>query len=80
MNPMFELDDTVTSPSIVELHGAEPPPLNRQLADIDWESMTDDGLKIYLSDEPGIGEEFTYNGVRWRIVDYRDGWVARLLV
>ena len=81
MNPRFELDETVISPSTVDWVCLEPPPpTTRQLADIDWDSSTEDGLKLYLSEEPGIGDEFSYNGVRWQIVDYRDGWVARLLV
>jgi len=81
MNPRFELDDTVALASMVTGVSAEPPPpFTRELAHADWESSTDDGLKLYLSDEPGIGDEFSYNGVRWQIIDYRDGWVARLLV
>jgi len=81
MNPRFILDDTVASAIEVKWAKADPPPpAIRQLAHADWESSTDNVLKLYLSDEPGIGDEFAYNGVRWRIIDYRDGWVARLLV
>jgi hypothetical protein len=57
-----------------------PPPASNQLVHIDWESQTDDSLMLYLAEEPQIGAEFSYNGLEWRIVDYRDGWIARLLV
>jgi len=81
MNPRIELDDTVALAIEVKRDKVEPPPpITRHLAHADWESSTEDGLRLYLSDEPGIGHEFSYNGVRWQIIDYRDGWVARLLV
>ena len=35
---------------------------------------------LYVAEEPHVGLEFTYHGLDWQIVDYRDGWVARLLV
>lgn len=52
-----------------------PPPAanERDLAD-------ENPLLLYLADEPEIGREFTYGGARWEIVDYQDGWVARLVV
>jgi len=37
-------------------------------------------LLLYLADEPEIGRQFTYDGARWEIVDYQDGWIARLVV
>jgi len=37
-------------------------------------------LLLYLADEPEIGREFEYGGARWEIVDYQDGWIARLVV
>jgi len=37
-------------------------------------------LLLYLSEEPEIGREFEYGGARWEIVDYQDGWIARLVV
>ena len=81
MNTRIELDDSVVEkPSAPIEWAAAPAPCARQIAHIDWERSTEDGMKLYLSEEPGIGDEFSYNGVRWRIVDYRDGWVARLLV
>jgi len=81
MNPRFELDDTVAlAIDVKSIQIEPPPPITRQLAHANWETSADDGLKLYLSDEPGIGDEFSYNGVRWQIIDYRDGWVARLLV
>jgi hypothetical protein len=39
-----------------------------------------DTLTLYFSGEPRIGEEFSYNDLRWRVIDYRDGWVAEMLV
>ncbi len=83
MNPRFALDETASENLTVAPTGrGNPPasPLLRHLAHADWESPTDDTLMLYLAEEPRIGAEFSYNGLRWRIVDYRDGWVARLLV
>jgi len=37
-------------------------------------------LLLYLGDEPEIGRRFRYYDVEWEIVDYDDGWVARLIV
>ncbi len=37
-------------------------------------------LLLYLADEPEIGQRFTYGGADWEIVDYQDGWIARLIV
>ena len=81
MNPRIELDDTVASATTVFCAStAQPPPTGRELAHADWESSHDESLMLFLSEEPAIGHEFSYNGVRWQIIDYRDGWVARLLV
>ncbi len=81
MNTRIELDDSGPGiPSAPVEWDAPPAPCARQFAHIDWERSTADGMKLYLSEEPRIGDEFSYNGVRWQIVDYRDGWVARLLV
>ena len=46
----------------------------------DWHDTDLPALLLYLADEPEIGRRFSYSGVDWEIVDYRDGWVARLLV
>ncbi len=35
---------------------------------------------LYVAEEPRIGDEFSYNDLRWRVIDYRDGWIAELLV
>jgi hypothetical protein len=35
---------------------------------------------LYVAEEPRVGLEFSYHGLDWQIVDYRDGWVAKLLV
>ena len=83
MNPRIILDETefenltVLSPKTGDLPVSADSP---HLAHADWESPTDDNLMLYLAEEPQIGVEFSYNGLEWRIVDYRDGWVARLLV
>ena len=81
MNSRIELDETIALATLAT--GAvtkPPPPFGRELANADWESAKNEPLMLYLSDEPAIGHEFSYNGVRWQIIDYRDGWVARLLV
>jgi len=81
MKPRIELDDSVAVAINLERpQGDPPPPITRPFAHANWETSRDDSLKLYLTDEPGIGDEFSYNGVRWQIIDYRDGWVARLLV
>jgi hypothetical protein len=46
----------------------------------DWDDEQSPPLLLFLADEPEIGRRFSYSGVDWEIVDYRDGWVARLLV
>ncbi|MBD3853914.1 MAG: hypothetical protein IFJ96_03965 [Acidobacteria bacterium] len=60
--------------------GGPPSPVARHLLDANWEDPTSETLMLYLADEPRIGDEFPYHGLRWMIVDYRNGWVARLLV
>ncbi len=83
MNPRFALDETASKNLTVPPAGSGKLPtslVSPHLAHADWESPTDDTLMLYLAEEPRIGAEFPYNGLRWRIVDYRDGWVARLLV
>jgi hypothetical protein len=35
---------------------------------------------LYVAEEPRVGLEFRYYGLDWRIVDYRNGWIARMLV
>jgi hypothetical protein len=37
-------------------------------------------LLLYLADEPEIGRRFRYGSALWEIVDYQDGWIARLVV
>jgi hypothetical protein len=46
----------------------------------DWDDDRSPALQLFLADEPEIGRRFSYSGVDWEIVDYRNGWVARLLV
>ncbi|MFV2071460.1 MAG: hypothetical protein ACC742_02255 [Thermoanaerobaculales bacterium] len=52
----------------------------RQLFNTDWDRDSTDHLMLYLAEEPQIGLDFSYLGLRWQIVDYRDGWIARLVV
>jgi hypothetical protein len=66
-----------TSPS--EPLSRTPAP-SRQLALADWDRPSRSILKLYLEDEPEIGRVFSYNGLEWQIVEYRDGWIARLIV
>jgi hypothetical protein len=83
MNPRFALDETASeSLTVGPSEGSHLPasPVSHRLAHADWESPTDETLMLYLAEEPRIGAEFSYNGLEWRIVDYRDGWIARLLV
>ena len=83
MNSRFVLDETEFENLTVLPRGSgnpPAPPVSPHLAHADWESPTDDTLMLYMAEEPQIGAEFPYHGLRWRIVDYRDGWVARLLV
>jgi hypothetical protein len=46
----------------------------------DWSDQDAPPLLLYLADEPEIGRRFSYGGARWEIVDYQDGWIARLVV
>ena len=46
----------------------------------DWDDTAFPALLLYLGDEPEIGKRFSYSGVEWEIVDYHDGWIARMLV
>ena len=46
----------------------------------DWNDQDALPLLLYLADEPEIGRQFSYGGARWEIVDYQDGWIARLVV
>jgi len=54
-------------------HVAEP-----LLADLDDPYVPP--LLLYLGDEPEVGRRFHYSDVEWEIVDYENGWVARLIV
>ena len=81
MSPRFHLDESVSEQPVVAsvVHENHPPPM-RQLLDADWEDSKAEPLMLYVAEEPRVGLEFSYHGLRWRIVDYRDGWIARLLV
>jgi hypothetical protein len=74
-----ESADDVPGTSPFETVGRIPAP-SRQLALADWDRPSRSILKLYLEDEPEIGQVFYYNGLEWQIVEYRDGWIARLIV
>ncbi|MFC2144514.1 hypothetical protein ACFLQM_02375 [Acidobacteriota bacterium] len=81
MSPRIHLDESVSeAPIIVPVAGENPPPFLRQLLDADWENSKTEPLMLYVAEEPRVGLEFSYHGLSWEVVDYRDGWVARLLV
>ena len=81
MNPRIQLDETVHEElTLVGAEGEPPSPVTRQLLDVDWEDSATDSLMLYISEEPRVGLEFSYHGLEWEIVEYRDGWVAKLLV
>ena len=81
MSLRFDLDESVADePVVATVSGEYPPPYLRQLLDADWEDSKDEALTLYVAEEPRVGLEFSYHGLDWQIVDYKDGWVARLLV
>jgi hypothetical protein len=81
MNPRIQLDESRTETPVDRIPVASPPPAtSRHLLDADWESSEGDPLMLYVAEEPRVGLEFSYNGLDWRIVEYSDGWIAKLLV
>ena len=83
MNPRISLDDSILGDEAVRSVQSPkiPSPSGyRQLASTDWDRSTPDHLVLFLPDEPRIGDQFSYNGVQWQVVDYSDGWVARILL
>lgn len=74
-----ESADSAPGTSRLEPVGRIPAP-SRQLALADWDRPSRSILKLYLEDEPEIGRVFNYNGLEWQVVEYRDGWIARLIV
>jgi len=82
MTPRILFDETVVDPPLPTANrvGGTSPLRGRHLALADWDRPTRSVLMLYLEEEPQIDLEFSYNGLQWRIVDYRDGWVARLIV
>jgi len=81
MSPRIHLVESVSGgPTIVTVAGEIPPPMTRQLLDADWDDSEAEPLMLYVAEEPRVGLQFSYHGLNWQIVDYRDGWVARLLV
>ncbi len=82
MSSRIELDESESGNRVLLLGAGDSaaPSSAQSLIDATWENQSPDSMILYLSEEPGIGDEFTYNGVEWRIIDYRDGWIATLLV
>ena len=68
----------VRAPRSVRAPRHRAPHRGPDVALLDWTS-TGRQLLLHLRDEPAIGLRFRYNGLAWEIVDYRDGWIARLL-
>ena len=83
MTPRISLDDAAPEGGAI-ISGPpfdlQPSTGNRQLAVTDWDRTSADHLLLYLAEEPGIGDRFSYNGIQWQVVDYCDGWVARILL
>ena len=74
-------DTTGRAPARRSPAGRKPvPPRPGGAASPDWGDPSAPPLLLYLSEEPEIGREFEYGGARWEIVDYQDGWIARLVV
>jgi hypothetical protein len=81
MSLRFDFDESLAEgPPLATVVSEIPPPFTRQLLDADWENSKDEPLMLYVAEEPRVGLEFSYHGLSWEIVDYRDGWVAKMLV
>jgi len=81
MSLRFQLDESVSGAPIVTTTASENPGfVTRQPLVGDWEDSETEPLMLYVAEEPRVGLEFSYHGLSWQIIDYRDGWVARLLV
>ena len=81
MNPRIQLDETAVDPlTVTTVDDQAPPPVTRQLLDANWEDSSAQSLMLYVAEEPRVGLEFSYHGLDWEIVEYRDGWVAKLMV
>jgi hypothetical protein len=75
-------DEDTAAAGVPILPSARPPAPRDSSVPVfaDWDDDQSPALQLFLADEPEIGRRFSYSGVEWEIVDYRDGWVARLLV
>ena len=81
MQARIELDET--APEAPFFAGTGLPPLralNRLLATPDGDDSATDPLMLYVAEEPHVGLEFSYNGLDWRIVEYDDGWIAKMVM
>jgi len=75
-------DDELPAPDLAGPLGVGSPPSSGWAAPVfaDWDDESAPALLLYLAEEPSIGTRFQYGEVEWEVVDYRDGWVARLVV
>jgi len=83
MSSRITLDQSENDGGASRASSVEPaiqPHPSRHIVRADWEDATSDALMLYVAEEPRIGDEFSYNDLRWRVIDYRDGWIAELLV
>jgi len=77
------LSDEPPAAPTLPIVAADPrvePPESSAPVFADWDDTEAQALVLFLPDEPELGRRFAYSGVEWEIVDYRDGWIARLLV
>ena len=81
MNPRFQFDESVSDePLGLHIEGSPPTTTPRHLLDVDWDHDDAEPLRLYVSEEPRVGLEFSYHGLEWRIVEYDGGWIAKMLV
>jgi hypothetical protein len=81
MNPRIQLDESTPEEPLARMtDSSRPPATARQLLDADWENTDAEPLLLYVAEEPRVGLEFSYHGLDWQIVDYHDGWVAKMVV
>ena len=74
-------DEGVGTPAPAPAAVSQPQPaFHRDSAFLAADDDSSPVMLLYLPDEPEIGQRFWYAEVEWEIVDYRDGWIARLVV
>lgn len=81
MSPRIELDESAfEAADVTNPKGAISPSASRQLLDPEWQNPSSEILMLYVAEEPCVGLEFSYHGLNWEIVEYRNGWIARLVI